>query len=82
MLFRRNQSPEEQKRRVAISMTSKKPITLHYVPESGEPILLAKETTTFRGEVDVQEPPHHLQWIFEGENIENRKNTIKLEISY
>jgi hypothetical protein len=82
MLFRRNQTPEEQVRRITISMTSKKPITLQYVPETGAPVLLAKETTTFRGEVEVKENPKTLQWIFEGENIQNRKNFIRLEISY
>jgi hypothetical protein len=82
MLFRRNQSPEEQMRRISISMSSKKPITLQYVPETGAPVLLAKETTTFRGEVEVKENLQQLQWIFEGENIQNRKNSIKLEISY
>ncbi|MDD1678283.1 MAG: hypothetical protein LUO93_03760 [Methanomicrobiales archaeon] len=69
-------------RRLNISMSSKKPITLRYVPETGEPVLLAKETTTFRGEVEVKENLRMLQWIFEGENIENRKNFIRLDISY
>jgi hypothetical protein len=82
MLFRKSPSPGEQTRRISVSMSSKKPVTLRYVPESGEPILLAKETTTFRGEVEVKENPHLLQWIFEGQNIEERKNFIKLEISY
>jgi hypothetical protein len=82
MLFRKGQSSQEPERRITISMSSKKPITLRYVPESGDPLLLAKETTTFRGEVGVAENPRVLQWAFEGENIQNRKNTIKLEISY
>jgi hypothetical protein len=82
MLFRRDQTPGEQKRKVSIFMSSRKPITLHYLPPSGEKVLLAKETTTFRGEVDVEETPRILQWAFEGENIENRKNSIRLEISY
>ncbi len=63
-------------------MSSKKPITLSFLPEDGEKVLLAKETTTFRGEVDVDENPRVLRWVFEGEHVENIKNAIKLEISY
>ncbi len=63
-------------------MSSKKPITLRYTSEQGENILLAQETTSFRGEIDVEDSPPALHWIFEGEHVKNVKNSIKLEISY
>ncbi len=65
-----------------VSMSSKKPITFSYLPPSGEIVQLAKETTNFRGEVEVEEHPRTLQWVFEGEHVEQRKNSIRLEISY
>ncbi len=81
MLFRRN-LPSTEDRRIYVSMSSKKPVTLSYLPAEGEKILLAKETTTFRGEVTAEKNPHALRWVFEGEHVENAKNSIKLEISY
>ncbi len=81
-VFNRNAAPGVEQRRFRIAMSAKKPITLKYRPKGGEEVLLAKETTSFRGEVDVESTVDGIQYSFEGENITARKNYIKLEIDY
>jgi len=81
-VFRKTRSPEEETRRIQIAMSAKKPVTLKYSPKGGEEILLAKETTVFKGEVEVGGAVDGIQCSFEGENLRAPKNYIKLEISY
>jgi hypothetical protein len=69
-------------RRFRITMSSKKPITLKYSPKAGEEVLLAQETTNFRGEISIEGTADSVRCIFEGENLKARKNSIRLDIDY
>jgi hypothetical protein len=75
-------SSPDDKRRFHITMSAKKPVTLKYSPKGGEEILLGKETTVFKGEVEVEGAVDCIQCSFEGENLKTAKNYIKLEITY
>ena len=77
-----HRSASDIEKRINFSMTAKKPVTLQYIPATGEPILLAKETTNFRGVIDVDKEIDTIQCRITGENIKGKKNTIKLEINY
>jgi hypothetical protein len=79
-VFHRSSSDAE--RRFSIAMIARKPVTLHYIPMTGDPVLLAKETTTFKGVIDLDKETATIQVRFEGENLKAKKNTIKLEIEY
>jgi hypothetical protein len=81
-VFRKTELPEEEKRRITIFMSSKKPVTLLYRTDEGEKILLAKETTAFKGEISISDDIQSFQCIFEGENIRRRKNAVRVEIAY
>jgi hypothetical protein len=81
-VFHTEKSPEGEMRRLLISMSSKKPVTLNYITTTGEQIILAKETTSFKGEIGVPIESESIQCRFEGENIKSKRNVIKLEIAY
>ena len=81
-VFHKDKPSGEETKRLSISMSSKKPITLKYIPPVGEHVLLAKETTAFKGGISIDTNIDRIQCSFEGENIKNKKNAIKLEIEY
>lgn len=81
-VFHKSTEKDPEIRRITISMSSKKPITLRYVSAAGERILLANETTAFRGEIGIDATVDIFQCSFEGDGIKNKKNVIKLEIDY
>jgi hypothetical protein len=81
-VFHRTASQDGEKRRFRITMSSKKPIDLKYIPKAGEQVLLAKETTIFKGEISVDSTSDCIQCSFEGENLRTNKNSIHLDIDY